>query len=935
MAAGKFKLFYKNGNDEHACGAVRYRVESSGSAVLVDGVTGPDGETKRFASSTDGDQCTLKVHDAATGDWTKPDIYDEPDSACDVKLGAVADNGVTLQRVRVKPYFDVRFLTHPDRKPLPGASFTAYALNASGKEAVAKDLVRSNNVTGITDAKGETGIVYCASNVVFKFEVPGTPVKVSSKRLTPMVKGQDTALYEVPLKTVRSTTGPAVGHQAQLSGKTSAPFLISPQDDELIMVPQRDYDEFEEMSGRLEKIMEASHLAKLDLSRALDAQSAADISAAEKALKLAESKVKSELNKNFPKLADLKEVMTLESYRKGKSSATGAAEFGLRRRYLKADKYLELKNKRINKTEFKITIKNNKYLGAAKETKTIKPESLDVAALKESIGKIKTSVKSNKEWKPDAKVLNLFDMAAHEYSDSLVKSRTYEVDGNSQWLRLVVGAGASSEIDWSKRTAQIQGNLQGKFVLCEGKVTGRWATPSLKGWMMTFGGEDLGAIRFVIECDFYGFAGAKVTATGTVGITLESGKQVAKAIRQGDGDSFAKAFDPKTRLPRFDPAGAYEKAPEDLNGVKAEIDAFAGVEAGITPGGKIQWLPPQQKEFVAFAEIAGTLAGNAGAGAGAQLTIYLADGKFRVKASARLCWGLGCKGALEFTVSANKVMEFAKWVAYQLLNAGFTKLVYFERIAFDALSRLLLICVTQGSPTPIEIERLTKAVDDEFDEALMQFAQAKGRQAMVDNINRPQDWLKFATPETRGMLLYQITRHSKASHGRDMPSVNLSEGTWTDTEVHFLPDHKQAVCNILATVQTASCWDNVMQHMSEKGAKTAQQSGRNEGDVLRFLNNGISLANLPSVLERLNETGPVIHASSKEKSSGNKYLDQYLTMRGKLIDKFPKGYCIARTDSLEFEMYASLDGERHIEFGEIQTAELGEVMSGDRGSSLA
>ena len=378
MAAGKFKLYYKNGNEEYACVAVRYQVESSGMAVMASGMTGADGQTETFSTPIDGGRCTLKVYDATTSGWTRPDIYDEPGSACEVTFGPVADNNLTLQRVRVKPYFDVRFLTHPERRPMAGAKFTAYGLDANGREAVAQDLVRSSAVKGQTDAKGGTGIVYCASNVVFKFEVPGTPVKVASKRLTPMVKGQDTAFYEVPFKTVRATTAPAVDHQAHLAGKTSAPLLISPQDEELIMVPQSDYDEFEEMSGRLEKIMEASHLARLDLSRALDAQSATDVAATEKALKLAESNVKTELNKNFAKLADLKEVVTLESYSKGKSSATGAGEFGLRRRYLKTDKYLELKNKRINKTEFKITIKNSKYLGAAKETKTIKPESLDV-----------------------------------------------------------------------------------------------------------------------------------------------------------------------------------------------------------------------------------------------------------------------------------------------------------------------------------------------------------------------------------------------------------------------------------------------------------------------------------------------------------------------------------------------------------------------------
>ena len=78
-----------------------------------------------------------------------------------------------------------------------------------------------------------------------------------------------------------------------------------------------------------------------------------------------------------------------------------------------------------------------------------------------------------------------------------------------------------------------------------------------------------------------------------------------------------------------------------------------------------------------------------------------------------------------------------------------------------------------------------------------------------------------------------------------------------------------------------------------------------------------------------------MHPTSSAKSSGNKYLDDYLKMRAKLIDKFPKGYRIARTDSLAFEMYAALDCARHAQFGEIQTDGLGEAMIGDGGAALA
>ena len=182
------------------------------------------------------------------------------------------------------------------------------------------------------------------------------------------------------------------------------------------------------------------------------------------------------------------------------------------------------------------------------------------------------------------------------------------------------------------------------------------------------------------------------------------------------------------------------------------------------------------------------------------------------------------------------------------------------------------------------------------------------------------------------MLLYQITRHSLASHARDLPSVG---GSLLDPEIHYMGTHKKAVVTIMKTVLTASGWDNTMQHMSREGTKSARDAGKNEGDVLRFLNNGISLAHLPPLFSALNETGPVMKPVSDKTGTGNEYLVQYLKMRGKLLDKFPKGYRIASLDSPAFDLLASMDGLRHPTFGDVQTAGLGEAFSGDPGSSIA
>ncbi|GAB4563483.1 MAG: hypothetical protein Tsb007_31320 [Rhizobacter sp.] len=926
MATGKFRLFYKDGNVDHACAGVHYQVLSPGGAIAGSGKTDAHGETVEFNSASGPGTYELQVREGPSGGWSEPDVHDGPENKPEIRLAALSERGATTRSIRVKPYLRVRFHTHPDRKPIPGAKFTARTLDANGKRVIARELEKSKPVDGTTDAKGETGVIWCASSSAFSFVLPNTggAVSVHTKALAPLVKGQDFQLYEFPFKTAIATTGPDPAKQADMAGKKSLPVLISPADQELIMVPQSDFDEFEEMSGRLDKIMGAAHLAKLDLSRALESQTPSEIAAAEKALGLAEDKVKSELNKNFSKLADLKEVVTLESF--NKSGVKGESQMGLRRRYLKSDKYLQLKAKRINKSEYKLNLK----FGSVADTKggaSVSPKSLDVAALKKSFEKISVSLKTSKEWKSDPKVVSLLDVAGNEFADTLLKSDTYEVDAQAQWLRFVGAAGANAEVDWKKKKALIQGNLQAKLILCEGKTTGRWAVPSLKGWMMSFGGEDLGALRFVLECELYGFAGAKLMASGAVGIALKDGKQVAIPVKKDDSQSLAKSIDPKTKLPRFQPDSPYAKMPENLNGVQAEVNAFAGVEAGVTPGGKIQWLPPRQKEFVSFAEVSGTLAGNAGIGAAAQLYIYMAEGKFRVRVAAQLCFGLGGKGSVDFTVNADKIGEFVEWIAYQLLHAGFRKLVYFAEAAFGVLSRLLLLCVAHGSPEAKAIEAWAANIDVAFRAYITSLELAKTRREMVDNINRVPPWLVHATPETRGMLLYQITRHGTPSHARDLPSSKAS--TFLDLQIHYLSSHKEAVCKILEGVQTAREWANVMEHMSVRGSKVADP-GKKEGDVVRFLNNGVSLADLPPVMSRMNQATTTAPAKESP-TTGNAFLDRYLKKRDALIDRFPKGYQVAQLTPYGGNgMHRS--GQPSADFAQIATRGIGEAMPGDPGS---
>ncbi|OLG48073.1 DNA repair protein, partial [Xanthomonas oryzae pv. oryzae] len=235
-------------------------------------------------------------------------------------------------------------------------------------------------------------------------------------------------------------------------------------------------------------------------------------------------------------------------------------------------------------------------------------------------------------------------------------------------------------------------SAQAKLILFEGKWVHTLSIPSTKGWQMNFGGMDLGAIVFQLACELYGFVGAKASMTGAVGVSYSGNKATVQPQARDRTDSLASNFDQTHGLPRADlgdppgpngaasrrmvPASLNETAPSDMNGMSVNAEAFAGVEGGLTPAGELHWLPPEQTKPVAFARLSLDVAVSAGAGASAQLNIYYAQGKFRVKASARLCWGVGAKGAIDFVVDAEGMLEFVKWVYYQLAHAGFKTLVY-------------------------------------------------------------------------------------------------------------------------------------------------------------------------------------------------------------------------------------------------------------------
>lgn len=969
MSSGSFVLYYVDSNGVRVeCAGAKYRIiRLPDGASIVEGVTNARGATSSVTAEAaepspwgnwrvnavptvppmlaDGTtRYRLQVQEPGSNRWQEPLLHSAAVQR-DMELRREGSVG-TLQpatsprfglvhELRIVPVVWVLLRTKSDQKPIPNAPYIAYRRDARGREVVATDIA-GRPMRGNTGVDGKTVRHACVDHVRFHFDWPAPGVKQVTEPLVPLHPGGRWSIYTFDIKSVSAITAPRDGAVGDVGGKKTAPAVLNAEAEELILLDAEAWEEFEAISSQVESAFAGLHIARSGLDSALAGRSAADVRAAEVALGLAEDRVAALLNKDFSKKTDLQEVITFESFDRGRTAGNGGVgdRFGLKRRYIPAAKYEELKRRRIRGVPIRVDLKAGARAqatgtagvrtGAEVKAKhdPLGKENFDRDAFLGSLRKITESAK--KEWKTDPWVWDAIDAGGNEFSETVRHSENLTTEKSAQWLRCVAGAGASAAMNWDRSKGSVGGSLQGsaqaKLVLFEGKYVVSYAIPSSKGWQMSFAGEDLGAIVFMLACEFYGFVGAKAALTGSVGVSVGNGKSQIAPFPRDRNDSLAESYDSRAGLPRASldnnerivPGALNESAPKEseMNGMALKAEAFAGAEAGLQPSGELKWLPPEQRTPVSFAKLSLDVAVSAGAGASAQLYIYYASGKFRIKASARLCWGVGAKGALDFVVDAGGVLEFAKWIYYQLAHVGFRVLTYVARDAFNVLSSIMYIAIVDGlglQGTRIDALLLdsTAAVERLLRDFNMSLDEAKRRAELARNINKKPAWLIYATPEVRGMLLYQLTRHGPVSHAVSLPSANM---VGLDPQIHYMDINKQAILNVLKCVRVAAEWYNVMQHMNVSGTKS-RDSGEAEGDVLRFLDEGISLSG-----DLKGQVFDPINRGQKIDGVGNSYIEEYMKHREKLLGKFPKGHSVASLDNMDAEMLARIDGQVSSDF---------------------
>ncbi|MGS0467988.1 hypothetical protein ACU8V3_13270 [Cobetia marina] len=287
---------------------------------------------------------------------------------------------------------------------------------------------------------------------------------------------------------------------------------------------------------------------------------------------------------------------------------------------------------------------------------------------------------------------------------------------------------------------------------------------------------------------------------------------------------------------------------EEEDGAGNQVRAFVGAEMSCTVTGQVEWKNPEVNEFRPFAKLAPALTAQVGGGFEGGLEISYTAGKFKFMAKAGFCWGVGAKGKVAGEIDKSLLLEFIKWVAYQLRHVNYRRLDFIGAEAFETLSNFIYIAMATGEKLEDLMEYTllqTRAKANEIYQGMKEdVTQGLNRGELTSRINSDADILMYATPEAKGALLYLLT---------DASLVDISDYRNYSFDLDLLrlgslSNRKRAIIRVFEWVQSKAEFDCVMQRVksnvsvSEIPTEEEKVSRKSEGEsrVYGFLNIGES-----------------------------------------------------------------------------------------------
>ena len=450
----------------------------------------------------------------------------------------------------------------------------------------------------------------------------------------------------------------------------------------------------------------------------------------------------------------------------------------------------------------------------------------------------------------------------------------------AQLMRYLAGAGVTTEWEPRKGKVSLKATGRAEFAMAEGNAALACHFPHEAGWMLFVTGNDhtrydLGAIRLKAELELSGLVGA--SAVAELALAVDVGKDNKAGVKGVPA--------PKKRNSRALNIGQRPIDP----GVAAELEVFAGAKADIALNGSVQWMHTEETKgkFKDFCKVGPGLGAQAGIGAGGMMEITYTDGKFRIRVMASVCLGIGAKGKMELEVDAGLIAEFMKWFFYQLYHADFMRVKIISELTFKAICQIQFMALDAGDKIEAILAREKQNIEDTFNNIVKELDKADRRAQLMNRILSNPHLLQYSTPETKGMIIYQLTRYNKADWAERSNHKGLS----------VFGHRKDAIKHVLRWAQTKSECDNIIQHMSADGTKGNHKT--NFDNIVEFF-----------ALEAPKNIDIPVYNSLYDED----FLRWYEKLQERLKPSPTRGYKIAQNDMPEYQqqMIAMRD---HPKFG--------------------
>ncbi|MGY4830225.1 hypothetical protein ACVNIS_16765 [Sphaerotilaceae bacterium SBD11-9] len=476
----------------------------------------------------------------------------------------------------------------------------------------------------------------------------------------------------------------------------------------------------------------------------------------------------------------------------------------------------------------------------------VKNGRIDSHALKEQFTKIEPKLKADWGLMSGHLFPQLQGWAeAMRTEDPLTDDGNVMFRSEAHLFRYFVGCGA--EGSWAPREGKIaaKGNGKAEIQIARAEASIECVYPSKEGWGLALVGVKsgttfhIGAMRLM--------ATLKVSAGAGASVAAELGVEV----------DYSAAMGGRKGAPIKGKRRKGQATPRELNlsqdlggGASAGVEAFAGAKAGGELLGGLQFRNPEKNEqFDWIAAIGPKLEGQAGVGAGANFMISYTGGKFRIRAKAAVCIGLGAKGELAMEVGAKQLVGFLQHLFHALLNANFELLEVIHQRAYEVATQLQVLLVNQTQQVERAIrdgvDLTQQVIEDAWEKFAEQMEREDRRLALMERVLSNPPELRICTPEAHGILLHQLTRHGSLT--KAMPAN-------TGLNFELLYRRKQAVLQVCRWAQTKRQFENIVQHISPTAAKGGFKG--NLDGLKRFLEIGPGESRLDDDLQALYDRLP-------------------------------------------------------------------------------